>query len=179
MNKGLEKGLIQVYTGDGKGKTTAALGLALRASGHKLKSIVVQFMKGDKSYGEIIAHSRLSPFITVKQFGLCTFVDRNNPSEEDIKLAAEGIAFSRNIAEGKEFDILILDEINCAVDFGLVSVDDVLNIIKNKNPQMELILTGRYAPAKIIEKADLVTEMKEIKHYYNEQKIPSREGIEW
>ncbi|RMF98560.1 MAG: cob(I)yrinic acid a,c-diamide adenosyltransferase [Candidatus Schekmanbacteria bacterium] len=177
--KKFKEGFIQVYTGSGKGKTTAALGLALRAAGHGFKSMIIQFMKGDKNYGEIIAHHHLSPYITIRQFGLCTFVDKNNPSAEDLKLASEGIGFARKISKGNEFDILVLDEINCAVDFGLVKEEELLDIMENKNPHMELILTGRYASRKIIEKADLVTEMKEIKHYYRNKKITSREGIEW
>ncbi len=178
MIKKLEKGLVQVYTGNGKGKTTAAFGLALRASGHGMKSIVIQFMKNDKNYGEFLAQKRLSPLITVRQFGLCSFVDRSNPSQEDIKLASEGIAFAKEITKGKEFDIVILDEINCAINFGLVEAKDILEIMENKNSQIELVLTGRYAPAEIMERADLVTEMKEIKHYYKDKRMSSREGIE-
>jgi len=180
MTEKIERGLVQVYTGNGKGKTTASLGLALRAAGHGLKTIIIQFMKGDESYGEIKAlRTHLSKFITIKQTGQCSFVEKGNPSLDDIRLAREGIELARQAISGKDYDIVILDEINCALDFSLVKLSDVLELIRKKPANMELVLTGRDACKEVIDAADLVTEMKEVKHYYVKQKIPARKGIEW
>jgi cob(I)alamin adenosyltransferase len=172
----LSKGTIQVYTGDGKGKTTAALGLALRACGHGLKVLMIQFMKGSKNYGEVIIADEI-PGFTLIQSGLPTFVEKDNPSKEDLRLAKEGIEMAAKAVADASCDILILDEINVAVDYGLVGVKQVLEIVKQKPPEMEVILTGRYAPAEFKEIADLVTEMKEIKHHYMSG-LGMREGIE-
>jgi cob(I)alamin adenosyltransferase len=173
----LSKGTIQVYTGDGKGKTTAALGLALRACGHGLKVLMIQFMKGSKNYGEVIIADEI-PGFTLIQSGLPTFVEKDNPSKEDLRLAKEGIEMAAKAVADASCDILILDEINVAVDYGLVGVKQVLEIVKQKPPEMEVILTGRYAPAEFKEIADLVTEMKEIKHHYMSG-LGMREGIEY
>ncbi len=178
MGKKLKLGLVQVYTGDGKGKTTAALGVAFRAIGHGMKVFMIQFMKGSIFYGELKTAQMLSPYMTIVQKGRDEFVDRNNPDPEDIKLAQEGIKLAEEIMKKNEHDILILDEINVALDFGLVSLEQVLNLIHNKPKDMELILTGRYAHPEVVKNADLVTEMVEIRHYYAEKGIDARDGIE-
>ena len=173
----LKHGLIHVYTGNGKGKTTAAFGLALRAAGRGLKVFILQFMKG-RNYGEVKAVKLLKPYITIKQTGLCTFVDKNNPSKEDIRMAKEGLKIASKAIKDGKYDMVILDEINCAVDFKLLDLKKVVEMIEKKPPCVELVLTGRNAHEKVVEKADLVTEMREIKHYYRNLKIEARKGIE-
>jgi cob(I)alamin adenosyltransferase len=173
----LSRGTIQVYTGDGKGKTTAALGQALRACGHGLKVLMIQFMKGSKNYGEVMISNEV-PGLTLIQSGLPTFVEKGNPSDEDLRLAKEGMEMAAKAVNQASCDILILDEINVAVDYGLVEARKVLDLIKRRPPGMEIILTGRYAPTEFTEIADLVTEMKEIKHHYMSG-LPMREGIEY
>jgi cob(I)alamin adenosyltransferase len=173
----LTKGTVQVYTGDGKGKTTAALGLALRACGHDFKVLMIQFMKGSTNYGEVMISDKVPGFKLV-QSGLPTFVEKDNPSEEDLRLAREGMQLAAKAVEQASCDILILDEVNVAVDYGLVSVKDVLDLIGKRPPTMEVILTGRYAPEEFLEVADLVTEMKEIKHHFAGG-LQMREGIEY
>ncbi len=168
--------MIQVYTGNGKGKTTAALGLALRARGHGLKVIIIQFMKGSREYGEVKAAERFG--IELHQFGLESFVKKGDPSAEDLRLAREGFEFAKKtLAEG-DFDIVILDEINVAADYGLIETGEVLTLVEKAPPEIELILTGRYAAPEIIDAADLVTEMKEVKHPYSKG-IPARMGIDF
>jgi len=173
----LSRGIVQVYTGEGKGKTTASLGQALRACGHGFKVLMIQFMKGSKNYGELLS-SESVPGLEIVQKGLPTFVKKGEPSEEDLRLAAEGMELARETVAAAAHDILILDEINCAVDYGLVDVNEVLELIREKPEGMELILTGRYAPKEFIELADLVTEMREVKHHYNSG-VEMREGIEF
>ena len=173
----MEKGLVQVYTGNGKGKTTAALGLALRAVGHGLKVFVIQFMKGNINYGELESVKKLSPYLTIKQMGRETFVSKTNPDPIDIKMAQEGFALAEQAIKNREFDIVILDEINVAIDYGLIPLADLLHLIDSKPHTVELILTGRNARPEILEKADLVTEMVDRKHYYDKG-IPARKGIE-
>jgi len=175
--KTIGKGTIQVYTGNGKGKTTASLGLTLRAAGHGLRSVIIQFMKGWIDYGELRGVKMLSPFVELHQAGRDTFVNRENPDPEDIRLAREGWELAKKtILEGKA-DIVVLDEINCAVDFGLLPVPEVLDLLRKKPDGLEIILTGRGATKEIIEIADLVTEMKEIKHYYDKG-LDARIGVE-
>jgi cob(I)alamin adenosyltransferase len=173
----MEKGLVQVYTGNGKGKTTASLGLALRAAGHGMKVLIVQFMKGNNLYGELESAKKLAPYLTIKPFGRKVFVSETNPDAIDIQLATEGLSLATRAVENREYDIVILDEINMAVDFGLIPLSDVLRLIERKPEGVELILTGRNARPEIIEKADLVTEMVERKHYANKG-ISARKGIE-
>jgi cob(I)alamin adenosyltransferase len=173
----LSKGTVQVYTGNGKGKTTAALGQALRACGHGLKVLMIQFMKGSKNYGEVMIVDAV-PGFTLIQSGLPTFVEKGAPSEEDLRLARAGMKIARKAVREQSCDMLILDEANVAVDYGLLKVEDVLDLIKNKPLAMELIITGRYAPDEILEAADLVTEMKELKHHYVDG-LEMREGIEY
>ncbi|PLX83353.1 MAG: cob(I)yrinic acid a,c-diamide adenosyltransferase [Desulfuromonas sp.] len=175
--KSLTRGMVQVYTGNGKGKTTASLGLAFRASGHGFRVYVMQFMKGSTVYGELAAARRLAPELTIEQVGRDTFVSRSHPAEEDCRMAREGFARARKMVASGEFDLIVLDELNCAVDFGLVPLDGVKEMIQEKAPLTELVLTGRGAHPDIMELADLVTEMREVKHYYNSGQH-ARTGIE-
>ena len=171
----MKKGYTQIYTGNGKGKTTAAFGLALRASGHGKKIFIGQFVKGMK-YGELESIKKFSDTITLKQFGRDCFIE-NDPEPEDIKVAREGWDLVNTILKENSVDILILDEIAIAIYYKLISADEVAEFIKRKPAEMELILTGRYMPEELFELADLVTEMKEIKHYYKKG-VQAREGIE-
>lgn len=173
----LSQGQIQVYTGNGKGKTTAALGLALRAAGRELMVCMIQFMKGGGPYGEHLAAPRLAPYLTIIQTGREGWVNRENPDPEDKRLAGEALELAERTLAGGHYDLVILDEINSAVSFGLLSADQVLALIEKKPPAVELVLTGRNADERIIAAADLVTEMREIKHYYRAG-VPSRIGIE-
>jgi len=168
------KGYVQVYTGNGKGKTTAALGLALRASCANFRVFMGQFMKG-QDYSELEA-VRLLPDFRIEQFGDVCFV-KGEPSETDKIKAGEGLSRMKEVLSSGEYDIVIFDEINTALYFGLVSVKEALETLEMKPDKTEVIFTGRYAPDEIIERADLVTEMKEIKHYYNAG-VPARTGIE-
>jgi cob(I)alamin adenosyltransferase len=170
-------GTVQVYTGDGKGKTTAALGLALRAVGHGLTVYMLQFMKGSPNYGELTS-ARLLPGLTIEQSGRDEFVDRRNPARIDRELAAEGLAKGRAALLGGRYDIVILDEVNVAVDFGLVALEDVLELIEKRPPHVELILTGRSARPEIVRAADLVSEVLNIRHHYDAG-VEAREGIEY
>ncbi|MFC1884167.1 cob(I)yrinic acid a,c-diamide adenosyltransferase [Thermodesulfobacteriota bacterium] len=169
------RGYIQVYTGDGKGKTTAALGLALRAAGAGLRVYICQFMKkGD--YSEIKALETYHDLITVEQFGTGKFIE-GKPSPEDIKAAQEAVRRIKEIFSNGEHDVLIMDEANVALHLGLLSMDDIKDIIQSKPEGMEIVLTGRNAPQELIEDADLVTEMKLIKHYFKDG-VHARTGIE-
>jgi cob(I)alamin adenosyltransferase len=171
------RGLVIVITGNGKGKTTAAFGQALRAVGQGYKVLVVQFMKGRK-YGEFIAAEKYMPSLTIKRFGLDSFVMRDNPAAVDIELAREGLEFAKKAIDSGKYNMVILDEINVAVDFKLVDLKQVVEIIKNKPPALDLILTGRYAAKEIIRLADTASEVKEIKHHYAVG-IKDRAGIEY
>jgi cob(I)alamin adenosyltransferase len=169
------KGYVQVYTGDGKGKTTAALGLALRAVGSGMKVFIAQFLKG-MTYSELTSIERYSDLITLKQYGGVCFVN-GKPGEEDFRLSNLGLKESREAILSGEYGLVILDEANVAVHLGLLSTEDLLELIRIKPDHTELVLTGRNAPAEVIEMADLVTEMKEIKHYYTNG-VQARTGIE-
>ena len=170
-----KRGYTQVYTGNGKGKTTAAIGLAIRAAGAGLKVYIAQFIKmGD--YSEIKTLKRLSDCITVEQFGLGRFT-KGKPAPEDIEAAQEGLKKVRSIMTSDEYNIIIMEEANVAVMLGLIAVQDLLKIIINKPDDKELVITGRGASPRIIESADLVTEMKDIKHYY-QIGVRARVGIE-
>ncbi|HEX69094.1 MAG TPA: cob(I)yrinic acid a,c-diamide adenosyltransferase [Candidatus Bathyarchaeota archaeon] len=173
----LEKGLVQVYTGDGKGKTSAAFGLALRAIGRGLKVYIIQFIKGGFDYGELYIIDKL-PNLKLKAFGQGKFVTQFPPGEKDIKIAKEAFNLAKKIVMSGEYDIVILDEINVALSLRLIKTEDVINLIKEKPEHVELVLTGRYAPKEIIEAADLVTEMREIKHPF-QKGVPPRKGIEF
>lgn len=173
----LERGLVQVYTGSGKGKTTASLGLALRAVGHGMRVKVLQFMKGSTVYGELETARRLAPELNIEQVGRDTFVSRSNPAPEDRRYAEEGFEKARQAVLCGDFDLVVLDEINCAVDFGLIPLESLQDLIRQKPAHTELVLTGRGAHPEIIAMADLVTEMREVKHYYNSGQH-ARVGIE-
>ncbi|MDH5267441.1 MAG: cob(I)yrinic acid a,c-diamide adenosyltransferase [Candidatus Bathyarchaeota archaeon] len=174
----LEKGLTQVYTGNGKGKTSAALGLALRAIGWGLKAHMIQFIKGGNfKHGELQIIKQLPDFET-RAFGRGRYIKEQPPLEEDVKLAKEALRFARKIVNTGDYDIVILDEINVALHLKLIKTDEVIELIENKPRHVELILTGRYAPSEIIDAADLVTEMREVKHPYA-QGILDRKGIEY
>ena len=170
------KGYIQIYTGNGKGKTTAAFGLALRAAGAGLKVFIGQFIKG-KLYHEIEIINKCPGDITVKQYGLGCFIV-NEPTDDDIKAARNGLAEIKKIIKENKYDLVVLDEVNIALYYNLFKVDELIEILNNRPEKLEVVLTGRYAPQKLIEYADLVTEMKEIKHYYNKG-IDARKGIEY
>jgi len=170
------KGTIQVYTGNGKGKTTASLGQAIRAAGHGWKVVMIQFMKG-RLYGEL-ASCRNMEGVSIEQHGRDEFVDPKNPEPVDLELAGKGWARALELAADRGVDMLILDEVNVAVSFGLIPLEDLVRLVKGKREDLELILTGRYADRKIIDLADTVTEMREIKHHYR-QGIESRKGIEF
>jgi len=169
------KGYIHVYTGNGKGKTTAALGLALRAYGAGKKVFIGQFVKG-KPYSEIVAIEKYLKGIVIKQYGLDCFIYKE-PDIDDIQAACKGLEEMGRIILSGEYDIVVMDELNIALYYKLFDIKEVIELIKNKPSHVELIITGRYANEKIIEIADLVTEMKEIKHYYSKG-VEAREGIE-
>jgi cob(I)alamin adenosyltransferase len=173
----LTAGLVQVYTGNGKGKTTASLGLALRAAGHGFKVYVLQFMKGSTVYGELESARRLAPQLTIEQVGRDTFVSRTHPDPLDVEMARAGFEKAREIVLSGNYDLVILDEINCAVDFGLIPLENVKDLVRFKPARTELVLTGRGAHPEIVDLADLVTEMREIKHYYHSGQH-ARTGIE-
>lgn len=192
-----ELGLVQVYTGEGKGKTTAALGLAFRAAGHGFRVHIIQFMKGRGYAGELLSAQKLAPQLTISQFGRscsisreiqqgfkkCTgcrdcFIKDKGADKLDIEMAETALNEAWDYIKNKKCDILILDEIGNALRYGLVSTEKALELIKNKPVDMELILTGRGMPGEIYNEADLVTEMKEIKHPFKAG-IASRRGIEY
>ena len=172
----MKKGLVQIYTGDGKGKTTAALGLSLRAAGRGLKVFIAQFAKG-MFYGELEALERFSPQITLKQYGRRCFIE-DEPTEEDVRLAREGWGEIREILKRCKYDLLILDEIGIALHYRLISLEEVTELVRDKPEGVELVLTGRKIPETLYQQADLVTEMREIKHYYNAG-VQARKGIEY
>jgi len=168
-------GYTQIYTGDGKGKTTAALGLALRAAGAGLKVYIAQFIKsGD--YSEIKALSCFAGQITIEQFGLGRFI-KGKPSPEDMAAAQKGLEAIRSAMTSGRYQVVIMEEGNVAAMCGLFPVDEILAIMSQKPVDVELIITGRGADARVIDKADLVTEMKAVKHYY-QAGVPARTGIE-
>jgi cob(I)alamin adenosyltransferase len=169
------RGYTQVYTGDGKGKTTAAIGLAIRAAGAGLKVFIAQFIKmGD--YSEIKALKRFSDLITIEQYGFGCFTDRE-PVAKDFKVAQKGLARVKAVMASGEYQIVIMEEASVAVKYGLISEQDLLKLIQNKPDDQELIITGRGASRRVIASADLVTEMKPIKHYF-QKGVPARVGIE-
>ena len=169
------KGYVQVYTGNGKGKTTAAFGLALRAAGAGLPVFIAQFAKGG-DYGEVRAFGRFDNLVTLKQYGSGRFI-RGEPSEEDIRAAQDGLSEIREILHSGKYRVVILDEANIATFFKLISVDDLAALIDERPEDVELVITGRNADPVIVDRADLVTEMREVKHYYNKG-VPARNGIE-
>ena len=175
--KRLKQGLVQVYFGRGKGKTTAALGQGFRATGHGFKVYMIQFMKGNTAYGEVVAIKN-TPNFELKQFGTKDLIDI--PREIDLEEGKKAIEFAEQIIKSDEYDIVILDEVGVAIEMDVVNVEDVLKLIDLKPDDMELVLTGgqRMHP-KLKERADLLTEMRMIKHYYSSQGITARYGIEY
>jgi cob(I)alamin adenosyltransferase len=171
------KGLIQVYTGNGKGKTTAALGLALRAVGHRFKVLVIQFLKGGIAYGELRSAKKLFPYLTIVPMGREHFVNKKDPHPIDRRWAKKGWELAQRSVQSQKYQLVILDEINVAVEYGMVPLKELLTLMKRKPGNVELILTGRWARPEVLRRADLVTEMKEKKHYYKKG-IESRIGIE-
>ncbi len=171
-------GLIHVYTGEGKGKTTSALGVALRAVGHNLHVLIIQFIKGHKDYGEMLVQERLGPQLQIVQFGTPEPTDLDNPSAMDHYLAQQALDYARKAMVAQRPDILILDEINPALKAGLVEVKEVLDFLDNKHQNTEVILTGRHAPTEILNAADLVTVMTSSKDPYGDADFLPRFGIE-
>ena len=171
----MHKGYVQVYTGDGKGKTTAALGLALRAAGAGLKVFIAQFIKKGR-YSEHRALERFADLVTVRQYGQ-GFILKEKPTDADVKAAKAGMREIREAVSSGAYDVIIIDEVNVALHYGLMDVEEVLRLIQEKPASVELVLTGRNADERVISLADLVTEMKEIKHY-SKQGVKARVGIE-
>jgi len=169
------KGYVQVYTGDGKGKTTAALGCALRAAGAGLRVFVAQFVKSGE-YSEMKALRRFDDLISMRQFGTGRFIS-GAPDEEDIRAARQGWQELKSIIAAGAHDVVVLDELNIAVFYNLISPDELIEVIDSRPVHVELIITGRHAHEKILARADLVTDMREVKHYYAAG-IQARDGIE-
>jgi cob(I)alamin adenosyltransferase len=177
VSKEAFKGYIQVYTGNGKGKTTAALGIALRAAGHGLKSYIGQFLKGQE-YGELYSIQNLSSWIKLEQFGRKGFIHvTKDPDQEDYDRARSGLKKCLEAMLSGKYTVIILDEINVAIYFKLITEKEMHDFLDKRPDNIEVVLTGRYAPDSIVERADLVTEMKEVKHYHNNG-VQAREGIE-
>ncbi len=172
----LSEGYVQVYTGDGKGKTTAALGLILRTLGQGLRPAVLQFMKSDPTWGEIVTLKKLG--VPVQQCGLDHWVFKGEASEEDLAAAAAGFDKAKALVDGGEYDLVVLDELVTAVFFELVPLSGVLDLIAGKPAAVELVITGRRAPDELVEAADLVTEMRPLKHYFDAG-VKARAGIEF
>ena len=175
-----EKGLVIVYTGNGKGKTTAALGMTLRAIGYDHKVCMLQFIKGSWHYGEIDSSKKLEPnfeLIPVGK-GFVGILDDNSPREEHEKYAAEAVRICREKIFSEKYDVIILDEVNYAITLGLIDVQEIIKIIKEKPSELDLVLTGRDVKEEIVELADLVTEMKEIKHPFKSG-IKAKKGIDF
>ncbi len=171
------RGLVQIFTGDGKGKTSAALGMVLRALGHGLRVFIVVFMKGDYPYGEWVALSKL-PNVKIARFGFRTFTDPVKVRPDEIEQARQALATAREAVISGKYDLVVLDEVNIAAAWKLVELDEVVRLIQDKPANVELILTGRYADNKLIELADLVTECLKIKHPYDKG-IMARAGIDY
>ena len=175
-----EDGLVIVYTGNGKGKTTAALGMALRAVGYNHKICMIQFIKGSWPYGEMESAKRLKPELEliIVGKGFVGIIDDKSPREDHEKIAQEAIKISKEKIQSGNYNIVILDEVNYAINLSLVDVNDVLNLIKSKPENLNLVLTGNHAKKEIIDVADLVTEMKEIKHPFKSG-IKAKKGIDF
>ncbi|MHA1907736.1 MAG: cob(I)yrinic acid a,c-diamide adenosyltransferase [Candidatus Thorarchaeota archaeon] len=188
MAKPKTAGRIQIYTGSGKGKTTCALGAGLRAAGHGLDVMVISFMKAkvawrgndndDVNYGEFRVIESITNF-TIIPMGRESWVDKENPDPIDIQMAQDGFELAMEALREHKCDVLILDEINVAVEWNLISLEQQMELISTKPPGIELIMTGRYAREEVIAAADLVTEMKEVKHYYATEKAEARKGFEF
>jgi cob(I)alamin adenosyltransferase len=175
--KRLKQGLIQVYTGDGKGKTTCSLGLALRAVGQGFKVFMVQFLKSDDT-GEVQAAQRLAPDFTIQSFGIPGFPKLTDPDPKTVDAARQAFALARQVILAGDHDLVILDEVNLCLTYGLVPLEEMLEVLRQRPPSVEVVLTGRAAPPELVELADLVTEMRPVKHYF-EAGVKARRGIEW
>ena len=177
-----QHGYIQVYTGDGKGKTTASLGLAMRALGRCWKVLIIMFTKGGDDYGELNSFMNLSPAIKdnlkIIQAGLDRIVYKNNETEDDVREIKKGWELAKKAIKNDEYQLIILDEANISIDIGILDVNEVVEVLKNKPEEMEIVLTGRNAHPKIIEIAHLVSEIKPVKHYWDTG-IAARKGIEY
>ncbi len=173
-------GLVIVYTGNGKGKTTAALGMALRAVGYNHKSCVIQMIKGSWPYGEMESAKRLEPELEliIAGKGFVGIIDDKSPREDHVKIAKEAIQISKEKIQSGNYNIVVLDEVNYAINLDLIDVNDVLELIKSKPENLNLVLTGNHAKNEIIEAADVVTEMKEIKHPFKSG-IKAKKGIDF
>ncbi len=175
-------GYIQVYTGDGKGKTTASLGLAMRALGRCWKVLIIMFMKGGDDYGELNSFRNLSPEIaknlTIIQAGADRIVYQNNKTDADISIVKEGWELAKRVIKNDEYNLVILDEANIAIDMGFIDLDEMIDVLKNKPEEMEIVLTGRNAKQEIVDIAHLVSEIKPVKHYWDTG-IAARKGIEY
>ncbi|MFX0091250.1 MAG: cob(I)yrinic acid a,c-diamide adenosyltransferase [Candidatus Hodarchaeota archaeon] len=169
-------GLIHIISGDGKGKTTSALGMALRAAGHGFKTLIIQFMKKGWSYGELET-AKLIPNIEIIQFGTPEFVDKNNPKPIDVEEAKKGLGRSKD-AMKEGWDIIVLDEINIVLEWNLIQLSEIISLVKSKPQNLELILTGRYAHPELVELADYYTKIESIKHPFQKQQL-ARKGIEY
>ena len=183
VNPNWEKhGYIQVYTGDGKGKTTASLGLAMRALGRCWKVLLIMFTKGGDDYGELISFrnlsSEISKNLTIVQAGLDRIVYQNNKTEADAMEIKRGWEIAKKAIKNDEYNLIILDEANIAIDLGFIDVDEVVEVLQNKPEDMEIVLTGRNANKKIIDIAHLVSEIKPVKHYWDKG-VSARKGIEY
>ena len=178
----LENGYIQIYTGDGKGKTTASLGLALRAIGHVWNVLIAHFTKGEQSdsnfYGELASSSKLMPNLDFAQFGLDRVVYSHNINIEDYKETRKGWQLAKDASMSNKYQLIILDEINVCVDLGMIKVSELKEVLQNKPQNLEIVLTGRKAHPEIIAMAHLVTEMKPVKHYFDNG-VMARRGIEY
>ena len=177
-----QRGYIQVYTGNGKGKTTASLGLAMRALGRNWKVLVIMSTKGGDNYGELNSFRNLSPEIqnnlTIKQAGLNRIVYAHNKCDDDVKEILSGWEIAKKAIQSDEYQLIILDEINIVLDMKFIDIDEVVEVLKNKPKAMEIVLTGRNAHSKIIEVAHLVSKIDPIKHYWDTG-IVARKGIEF
>ncbi|HIT92059.1 MAG TPA: cob(I)yrinic acid a,c-diamide adenosyltransferase [Candidatus Stercorousia faecigallinarum] len=175
-------GYIQVYTGDGKGKTTASLGLAMRALGRCWKVLIIMFTKGGDDYGELNSFRNLSPEIsknlTIVQAGLDRIVYSDNKTQDDAEEIKKGWELAKKAIKNDEYNLIILDEANIAIDLGFIDINDMLEVLKNKPEEMEIVLTGRNARQEIIDIAHLVSEIKPVKHYWDTG-IAARKGIEY
>ncbi len=175
--KRLQHGLIQVYTGEGKGKTTCALGLALRAVGQGFKVFMVQFLKTDNT-GEVQAARRLAPDFTIESFGTPGFPSLRDPDPETLAASRQAFNLARRVITEGLHDLVILDEVNLSLAYNLVPLAEMLELLRRRPSYVEVVLTGRSAPAELVDLADLVTEMRPVKHYY-EAGVKARRGIEW
>ena len=175
-----EKGLVIVYTGGGKGKTTAALGLALRAIGYNHKVCMIQFIKGSWHYGEMDSSKKLAPELELIAVGkgFVGIMDDKSPRKDHEEIAKEAIKICKEKISSRNFDLVILDEVNYAIDLGLINIEDVIELIKTKPDNLDVVLTGNNAKQEIIDLADLVTEMKEIKHPFKSG-IKAKKGIDF